>query len=601
MRKSIPQTRTSLLTTRKERVFCADFETRAGDNAIREQETWVWAWALAPIDDFEEVLTGSTIDEFMHVVMRLSHSKVYFHNLEFDGTFILSWLLKNGYEQVFDKKEIGKHSFMAGISDSKKFYTITVRSKKSGTRSYIEFRDSSKKIPGSVKSIAKAFKTKYQKLEIDYVLDRPYGYVMTDEEAEYIKNDVRVMCEAMQTVYNMGLTKMTIGSDALNVYRDLIGGNKQFRKWFPKLSKEEDYFGRKAYRGGWCYADERFAAKTHYVKGSTYDVCSLYPSMLSSTEYTLPDGRKTKNIYPYGEGVKYNGKYVEDEDYPLYVAHFMADFKIKPDHVPTVQLKKNRFFMQNEYIKDSNGIQEIYMTSIDLELFFSHYDIISIKWLDGYKYMGHAGFFDVFIDKYFKIKCTETGALKQMAKNLLNNIYGKFAQHIIGANKWLELDENGIVRYHNTPDEEREPVYIPVGAFCTAYARRFTIMAAQANYDVFAYSDTDSIHLLSREPKCIEIGVSELCKWEWESDWDIGRFVRQKTYYEHTVSPDESHVYKCAGMSDRSKQKFHENVQKGIYTLDDFAVGLTIEGMQLKRKEVIGGIILFNDNYTMRA
>ncbi len=43
----------------------------------------------------------------------------------------------------------------------------------------------------------------------------------------------------------------------------------------------------------------------------------------------------------------------------------------------------------------------------------------------------------------------------------------------------------------------KEPIYTAAGVFITSHARALTIRAAQASYDVFAYADTDSLHLLT--------------------------------------------------------------------------------------------------------
>ncbi len=87
---------------------------------------------------------------------------IYFHNLAFDGTFILDWLLKRGYKWT-ENPGVGIY-FM--ISRMGKCYSVQLFSKQ-GFR--VEFRDSFKKLPMSIReAIAKAFNLHDQKLEIDY-------------------------------------------------------------------------------------------------------------------------------------------------------------------------------------------------------------------------------------------------------------------------------------------------------------------------------------------------------------------------------------------------------------------------------------------------
>ena len=65
------------------------------------------------------------------------------------------------------------------------------------------------------------------------------------------------------------------------------------------------------------------------------------------------------------------------------------------------------------------------------------------------------------------------------------------------------MGEDEIVHYTLSEKQEKEGVYLPIGAFITAYAREKTIRTSQAikdysiskyEKDMYIYSDTDSIH-----------------------------------------------------------------------------------------------------------
>lgn len=154
--------------------------------------------------------------------------------------------------------------------------------------------------------------------------------------------------------------------------------------------------------------------------------------------------------------------------------------------------------------------------------------------------------FDTYIDKWYRAKQQAgregNSVLRQFAKLMLNNLYGKFAQGVVGHTKLFEVEDGYVV----TTDyiDERTGGYIPVGAYITAYARGVTIRAANKNYDSFYYSDTDSIHL-SREAQGIEVDSDKLGAWDHESTFDRARFVRQKTYIE--LSPTGDWTIKAAG------------------------------------------------------
>jgi hypothetical protein len=145
---------------------------------FEEQEyTEVWASALVKINT-ENVLIHNRIEDTFEYLKSLKRNVlVYYHNLKFDGQFWLSFLmtktkLKNGYylngitaESVsfYEKDEMPNNSFIYSISHLGQWYSITI---KTGNH-YIEFRDSLKLLPFSVKAIGKAFKTKHQKLTMD--------------------------------------------------------------------------------------------------------------------------------------------------------------------------------------------------------------------------------------------------------------------------------------------------------------------------------------------------------------------------------------------------------------------------------------------------
>lgn len=606
-------------------VYAADFETRAGEQAIKERKTWVWAWAICGIDDIDDARVGTSIDTFLYFLYQLAQGRrqnltVYFHNFKFDGKFILDYLLRNGYKRVNDRKEMGAKCFRTLIDESGVFYTIDLviglsHRKRSGRNDgkplIVSFRDSMKKLPFSVAAIARDFQTKYKKLSIDYVLDRPERGRLTEEETEYVKNDVRVVAEALRIMYDDDLTKMTIGSDCINRYKTMFGGNKVFRETFPILDKETDGFIRRAYRGGWCYVNPKFADRVLTAEGATYDVNSLYPSMMSSTPYKL-NGVTHVNAYPWGEPVYFTGQYQPNDNFPLYVQRVKVNAVLKEGFLPTVLLKSGRWNNQaNTYLYDTSqqgdkdaddmdGYLELVFTSVDLELFYKHYDLLGIEYVDGFMFRAAVGLFDPYIDEFMEQKKKSKGAKRTEAKLFLNNLYGKFAQGLDSISSIPELDEkrDALTFRNKEQGDDRDPIYIPVGAFCTAYSRRFTITAAQANIDVFCYADTDSIHCVKRDLVDIEIDDKELCKWKHESDWTQARFVRAKTYME--LIDGEHWEIKCAGMNEDSKALFMQLLNDGKQSVDTFTIGLKVCGKKLRPVTVHGGVILVPTDFEIK-
>ena len=85
------------------------------------------------------------------------------------------------------------------------------------------------------------------------------------------------------------------------------------------------------------------------------------------------------------------------------------------------------------------------------------------------------------------MKKNNTGAKRQLAKLLLNNLYGKFATNPKTQIKKPYLADSGEVEYETKTEEDKEPVYTPMGVFITSYARARIQRTAQSVYFRFCY------------------------------------------------------------------------------------------------------------------
>lgn len=113
------------------------------------------------------------------------------------------------------------------------FYQIIICFEKGNkTVKKATFFDSLKIIPFSVKETAKAFNLPISKLEIDYLEERPVGHQLTEEEINYIRNDVEIMSLSLDVLFKEDLTKMTRASNAIHDYKEMLGKGK-FSHFFP--------------------------------------------------------------------------------------------------------------------------------------------------------------------------------------------------------------------------------------------------------------------------------------------------------------------------------------------------------------------------------
>ena len=646
---------------KKFRTFVGDFETTVYEG---QKHTEVWASAIVELNS-EDVKIFKSIDEtFEYLSVMKDNVIVYYHNLKFDGSFWLSYLLVDrNFKQAYNKtgerindvewqqeKEMKNNTFKYSISDKGQFYTIIIKV----NNKFIEIRDSLKLLPFSVKKIGKSFETKHKKLDMEYTGFRYSGCEITLEEQEYIKNDVLVVKEALEIMYNEGHNKLTIGSCCLEEYKKLIGKD-DYSMYFPNLTEielDKDTYGsfnaeeyiRKSYRGGWCYVVKGKENKI-YENGVTADVNSLYPSVMSS---------ESGNRYPVGKPYFWKGNYIDEEALKTnryFFIRIKTRFYIKKNKLPFIQVKGNLLYNGREMLEtsdiydaetdtyckeilDFNGNLvstrvELTLTMTDYYLMKEHYDLVDFEILDGVWFYTEIGIFDRYIEKYKKIKTVSTGAKRELAKLFLNNLYGKMATSTDSSFKVAYVKEDKSIGFLPVLANDKKPVYIPIGSAITSYARNFTIRTAQKNYygvdkRGFIYADTDSIHcdLDVSELKDVPVHDSAFCHWKLEALWDKGIFVRAKTYIEHVTHENLKPVepynnIKCAGMPQKCKDLLNLSLEgyteeeyealkdiekkfvKTKRTFKDFKRGLIVPS-KLRPKRINGGIILCDTTYEMR-
>jgi hypothetical protein len=542
-------------------LFVGDFETTTDPDDCR-----VWLWAMASVEDdgFE---WGNDIDSFMKYLWD-KNTYTWFHNLAFDGSFIIDWLLRHGFKHVQDKPSPGEFSTL--ISSMGKFYSIRIHFQ---PNCRTELRDSLKKLPMSVSAVSKAFNLEESKGVIDYEAYRPKGYLPTEAELEYVRNDVFIVAKALKYQIRQGLTALTVGSDALSEFRKIISPS-EFERQFPILPKDMDRDIRKAYRGGFTYADPRFS-KRLLGAGSVYDVNSLYPSVMYHC------------LLPFDMPTYLPGKPIDFPGRPLYISSMTITARLKKHKIPCIQIKGSMFFSGTEYQRNIEEPVTLSATSVDWKLWNEHYDIDVHAYNGTYYFFGATGMFTKYIDKWMHIKATSVGGMRTIAKLQLNSLYGKFATNPDVTPK-IPVMENDVVRLIMGEAEERDPVYTAMGAFITAYARDFTIRAAQAHYFRFCYADTDSLHLLGTDPVRLTVHPSDLGAWKHEYNFTEAFFMRAKGYSERLEHTGEIETH-IAGLPSSAAE---------MVTFDHYKTGAVFGG-KLTPKRVPGGIILQDVGFTL--
>ena len=163
------------MKARKFKIYAADFET-----TVFKGQTFTEVWSACFCELYKkDIKILHSIQDFFNYFFSLNENiRMYFHNLKFDGSFILSYLLKDlKYEQAYEKmnadgslvrwletKDMKNNSIKYSISEMGQWYYIIIKK----NNKIIEIRDSLKLLPFSLESIGKSFDTEHKKLKIPF-------------------------------------------------------------------------------------------------------------------------------------------------------------------------------------------------------------------------------------------------------------------------------------------------------------------------------------------------------------------------------------------------------------------------------------------------
>lgn len=628
--------------------FACDFETVVFDNPKEQDYTEVWAsaWCKVGCDDEMLVHCTNNIDSWYSSMRSTKADKIYcyFHNLKFDGEFIIYYLhhiLK--YEEATEIKKVenkdgtlsdsirfkdndnmvnGTYKYM--ISDVGQWYTITIKD----NNRIIEIRDSLKLIPMSIKDMGKAFNTKHRKLEIDYVGHLRAGEVLTEEEKAYIKNDVLVLSESLQFMFSQGLTRLTIGANCICQFKYMCGKNF-YESYFPdltgiKLDKNvygyinADEYIRSSYKGGYCWINP-INQGIVIDNGASADLNSMYPSQMHSI---------SENMYPIGTPKFYTGKpeakLFYDKTKYVFV-RFSCGFSLKPNKMPTVQVKNNLFFLANEWlttsqVKLSDGRYSDYttdisgnkilsrieftMTETDFLLFVKHYDIWDLDIKDYCVFDTFIGIFDEYVEKFMQMKIDNDDniALRTLAKLFLNNLYGKFSSSTCSSFKMFDYNIEEYDNMETIEAYDRKAGFIAIGSAITSYSRNYIINNAMKFYpDKLCYIDTDSIHIKGASidlENNLPIHEKNLNCFKIEGVYDKCYYFRQKFYVEREAGKEDYKLTVC-GLPVNCKEEINQKLINGDLQLTDLKQGFKTSG-KLIPKRIKGGIVLIPIDFEIR-
>ena len=556
--------------------YAGDFETTTSP-----EQTEVWLSCFVNVEQYEDEQSYKVNDNIKDFIKSLyieavaTHRKtgerdfiVFFHNLKFDGSFLLNFFLEKGV----------KCSYF--INDMGVWYSITVEF----DNFKITFRDSLKILNFSISTMAKLFNMPIAKGQTPLLESKPER--LQDDWIEYVKTDVGILARGIYAMYfEENFSKFTSASEALTEFKRIFteDGNN-FRKFFPVLDKDIDLFCRSAYRGGWTFANPKHQGKEINAEIDVYDINSMYPATMLN------------NPLPIGKPKHYERTPETIDPDKYYIFHVKTAFELKPDHLPTIQVKKKLDALKigvrtSDYVRTTNGeVIELYLTNFDYDLFNAHYDNHT-EIIETLEFETQSNLFDNYIKIYrHKKENAKSPAEKQKAKIMLNSLYGKFGAKIISRQKEAEVID-GILKFSLMEEEEVKPVYVPIALFTTSIARHFIISNAQVNYSNFLYADTDSLHLLHSDTLELDIDPNEFGKWAFEGRADRAKYLRSKLYMERIVTEDGYHLdVKGAGMTPEIKAQIN---------FDNFHIGAEFTGKRAT-KQIKGGVHIYDTTFKIK-
>lgn len=563
---------------KKQEIYCADFETTSSKQYELEGSTRVYLWKLMGVyDNVDEM--GVDIDSFIKYCLSLkNNSIIYFHNLSFDGEFIIWYLLENNYNYVDEIVEDDKRNmiFTAVIDISNSIYQIVIKNENK-----IEFRCSYKLFPKSIKDIGEMVGIPKLNETHNYEEIKNYRSVdeLTEEEKMYITNDVKIMVELIKYLRSINVRGMTMSASA---YKDWRKDKYLLCKNDMKKSDNEEVVEivRKSYKGGITKVNPKYA-NVEFNDVISFDVNSLYPSVMY--ENTMPIGEG--EIYPDIRTAYRHGKR------KFIMCVFVMYAKVRKGKHAFIG-SQSGFSYARKYSYDEEMTNKmLYLWYDEFRLFTLIYDAQFVV----QKVVGFRQAKDVFkpyIDRWYKVKeNAKTGAERSLAKLMLNSLYGKFGMNENRISKLpVGVSDDSII--YKTNEKCTIYYYKEVASYITSMARCKLVSFMNRCDDRFLYCDTDSVYIIGSDiPEVFRevIDDKKLGYWKYEGHYTRFKSLKAKCYLKQLDNGEL--VRRIAGCPKECAE---------LINFDNFNWGLKLVNAKRCKKKVNGGIIIGNTDFTIK-
>lgn len=631
-------------------IYFADFETVTKDTKYfkEKNDTRVLLWVVKDYYGNNEQL-GTNIKTFLdYFIFNKKQNKkffVYFHNLNWDGDFILKWLAKNNFKAFnnFEWKEIKKDKSFCFVRQSRQIYQIKLKLLNSSNRIIeIVFMCSYKILSSSVESLGKNFnieKHNEQTRDINFYNQEPRNHVndYPTQFLEYAKRDVEIIRlafiafkENLQSIIdskwflsNVNLEKYyTIGSIAYQLQKQYVEhysiNQPEIIEGF-KIDYQTHQLASKFYFGGLTQFNPNIQNEVvECENGGAFDVNSMYPFNMTKT---LPYGTLNdfNDCVPDGDFLEY---------WELEIESAISKNGIFICLLNWNKINDEKIHSKNRYVGSLFNFKCFYLKE-EFEKLKMFYDFEGVKIVKRY-WAKCSNFLDQYVNDFYELK-KKYSQLKEPAntltyKILLNASYGKHAtrtdfkelfilKNENELNNLINLESVKINKRHYKLNECSDLVKLEnqiivsadcldiksgnkyynklVAATITAYSRMTLYDAVVAlGEENFLYCDTDSVYVRTDKLKSnIELDPYDLGKWDVQAKFKYFITKGAKAYLyaddkEFTINAKARH-------SGVNTKWLKNNLSDRLFKENE----LTLELANLKIESCASGLVLVWKDY----
>lgn len=624
-------------------VWFADLETATFNTEFfkKHEDTTINCFGLMNWSG-DRYFSGITMAEFLNYCKTeiKKNCIIYFHNLSWDGDFIIKWLAKNGFSCVNkeDFSGAGQFCFFRSLS---KIYEIKLGMPSGfGKPQIITFKCSFLLLSSSIENLAKDvgldkydnFKPELYDLEPQNNLSKyPQEYL------DYMKRDIEIARlsvlnfskEMDNFINNAGphfrgfywMDYMTIGAISYEIQRRYVLKNSKFKYCF-KICQDDYKIADNFYFGGFTQFNPQIQNEiTECPAGISYDINSAHPfsmtkllpiSKIYNAKHSPPPTTKRKYLSFYH--LKVGRAIAKQDKLPCLINWHKIN---KEDGIS---------FSQQRYVFELDNFNCYYLKE-EWDLLQQFYDFYDVKIVNHYwtfaDYPLKAFTYDLYEYKT-KHKKAKHNASAQTYKILLNSAYGKHAtrekfgdfficqsqeeyeQYMAEDTLFYNNQEYEILKGHFTFDIENVWA-IPVlkvkdkkwlsnkliASTITAYSRIYLLEGIlKLGIDNFLYCDTDSIYV-KKKPKNIKIKLDDFELGAWKEEHTFSYFLCNGAKVYVIANDAEMKEPEKAVYSGISKKWLKRNYNPAIFANFD----AVLEDANLKKLSCPSGLVIVPIDY----